>query len=79
MDLDRQRRRYIPSQANFVMIDTGTDVKPLIEAFKARRILVGRRFPALPTWLRVSIGTPEEMKAFLSVLGDVLPAGSPAA
>jgi histidinol-phosphate aminotransferase len=65
-------RRFIPSEANFVMIQTDRDVAPLIEAFKARKILVGRRFPSMPTWLRVSIGTPAEMKAFLAALREIV-------
>jgi histidinol-phosphate aminotransferase len=66
-------RTFIPSETNFVMIDTGRDVAPLIEAFKARKILVGRRFPSMPTWLRVSVGTPDEMKAFLAALREIVP------
>jgi histidinol-phosphate aminotransferase len=67
-------RRFIPPEANFVMIETGRDVAPLIEAFKARKILVGRRFPSMPTWLRVSVGTPAEMTAFVAALRDIVPA-----
>jgi histidinol-phosphate aminotransferase len=67
-------RRFIPSEANFVMIDTGCDVAPLIEAFKAKKILVGRRFPSMPTWLRVSVGTPAEMAAFVAALREIVPA-----
>lgn len=67
-------RRFIPSEANFVMIDTGRDVAPLIEAFKAKKILVGRRFPSMPTWLRVSVGTPAEMAAFVAALREIVPA-----
>ncbi|MCJ7442653.1 MAG: histidinol-phosphate transaminase [Thermoanaerobaculaceae bacterium] len=65
--------RFIPSEANFIMIDTGRDVAPLIEAFKAKKILVGRRFPSMPTWLRVSVGTPAEMAAFVAALRDIVP------
>jgi hypothetical protein len=53
------------------MIDAGGDVKPLIEALAARGIRVGRRFAALPTWLRVTIGTPEETRAFLEAFRAV--------
>jgi histidinol-phosphate aminotransferase len=70
--LSADGRRFIPSEANFVMIQTDRDVAPLIEAFKARKILVGRRFPSMPTWLRVSIGTPAEMKAFLAALREIV-------
>jgi histidinol-phosphate aminotransferase len=73
-ELERDGRRYIPSEANFVMIDVGSDVKPLIDAFKARKLLVGRRFAALPSWLRVSIGRPEETSAFLAALRELVPA-----
>jgi histidinol-phosphate aminotransferase len=73
-ELERDGRRYIPSEANFVMIDVGADVKPLIDAFRAKRILVGRRFPAMPNWLRVSIGKPDEMTAFLTALREIVPA-----
>lgn len=67
-ELEREGREFIPSHANFLMIDVGGDVKPVIEAFRARGILVGRRFPSLPNWLRVSMGTQEEMREFLRVL-----------
>ncbi len=78
-ELARDGRRTIPSEANFVMIDVGGDVKPLIVAFKARGIRVGRRFSALSTWLRVTIGTPEETGAFLEALRAIVPARAAAA
>jgi len=78
-ELARDGRRTIPSEANFVMIDVGGDVKPLIPAFEARGIRVGRRFSALSTWLRVTIGTPEETRAFLEALRAIVPARAAAA
>jgi histidinol-phosphate aminotransferase len=78
-ELERDGRRTIPSEANFVMIDMGRDVKPLIEALAAGGVRVGRRFAALPTWLRVTIGTPEEMQAFLEAFRAVAPARPAAA
>jgi histidinol-phosphate aminotransferase len=74
-ELDKDGRRYIPSHANFLMIDLGRDVGPVVEAFRRRRILVGRRFPSLPAWLRVSIGTPAEMRQFVDALRSILAAG----
>jgi histidinol-phosphate aminotransferase len=62
----------IPSQANFLMADLRRDVGPVIEALRERRVEVGRRFPALPTHLRVTIGTRPQMERFLSALGEVL-------
>jgi histidinol-phosphate aminotransferase len=78
-ELAREGRRMIPSEANFVMIDVGGDVKPVIAEFEARGIRVGRRFAALPTWLRVTIGTPAEMQAFLAALRAIVPTRAAAA
>jgi len=68
--LAKDGRKFIPSQANFVMVDLGTDVQPIVEQFRARKILVGRRFPSMPTFLRVSIGTELEMEQFLAALRE---------
>jgi histidinol-phosphate aminotransferase len=73
-ELHREGRVTIPSEANFVMIDLGDDIGPVIEAFGARGVKVGRRFPGLPTWLRISIGTDEEMRTFLRILRELRPA-----
>jgi histidinol-phosphate aminotransferase len=78
-ELARDGRRTMPSEANFLMIEVATDVKPLVTAFEARGIRVGRRFAALPTWLRVTIGTPEETRAFLEALRAIVPARAAAA
>ncbi|HJQ99319.1 MAG TPA: histidinol-phosphate transaminase [Candidatus Polarisedimenticolaceae bacterium] len=72
-ELKKDGRTYIPSETNFLMIDVGGDVAGVIEAMRARKIFVGRRFAALPNWLRVSIGTREETAVFLSALRDVVP------
>ncbi len=72
-ELSKDGRRYIPSETNFLMIDVGGDVAPVIREFKNRRVLVGRKFPSLPNWLRVTIGTREEMRAFLAGLRAIVP------
>jgi len=71
--LDRDGRRSIPSETNFLMIDTGQDVEPLVAAFAARGIKVGRRFAAMPRFLRVTIGKPEETDAFYRALAELVP------
>ena len=78
-ELTKQGRRTMPSEANFVMVDVGGDVAPVIQAFRARKILVGRKFPSLPTWLRVTVGKRDEMAAFLAALREIVPAPSAAA
>jgi histidinol-phosphate aminotransferase len=73
-EMARQGRRTIPSETNFVMIDVGSDVVPVIRAFRERKILVGRKFPSLPNWLRVTVGRPEEVQAFAAALKEIVPA-----
>jgi histidinol-phosphate aminotransferase len=73
-EIGKDGRSFISSEANFVMIDVGTDVAPVIAALRTRDVLVGRKFPSLPNWLRVSIGTPEEMRRFLAAFRAVVPA-----
>ncbi len=54
----------VPSQANFVMAHTGRPVREVIAHFRQQNILVGRPFPPMETYLRVSLGRPAEMQAF---------------
>jgi histidinol-phosphate aminotransferase len=71
-ELDTLGYRYIPSQANFMMIDLRREVRPVINNLRGRGVEVGRLFPALPTFMRVTIGTGAEMKQFLSAFREVM-------
>lgn len=71
-EMGRMGLRQLPSEANFVMIEMGTDVKPLIMSMREKNVRVGRRFAAMPTFMRVTIGTPQEMKRFVGALKETL-------
>jgi len=73
-ELGRRGFAVIPSHANFLMIDTQREVKPLIAALRQRGVEVGRLFPALPRHLRVTVGKPEEMDRFLRDFAAVMAA-----
>jgi histidinol-phosphate aminotransferase len=62
----------LPSEANFVMADLRRPVKPLLGALSSRGVRVGRLFPAMPDFMRVTIGTHEEMKRFIDAFRDVV-------
>ena len=64
--------RYIPSHANFMMIDLRREVRPIINGLRTRGVEVGRLFPALPNFMRVTIGTSAEMKTFLGAFKEVM-------
>jgi len=63
---------YIPSHANFVMVNIRREVEPVIDEFRKRKILVGRPFPPMTKSLRVSIGTDDEMKIFFTAFRQIL-------
>ena len=71
-ELGRLGYQVVPSQTKFILIDVRKEVKPVIEALRERRVLVGRLFPALPRHLRVTIGTPAQMKRFLQAFAAVV-------
>jgi histidinol-phosphate aminotransferase len=56
---------------NFLCAELGADVAPVIEGLRDRGVRVGRRFASLPTHLRVTIGTAQEMRAFLAAFDQV--------
>jgi histidinol-phosphate aminotransferase len=71
-EFDTLGYRYIPSHANFMMIDLRREVRPVLEAMRTRGVEVGRLFPALPNFMRVTIGTSAEMKQFLTTFREVM-------
>jgi histidinol-phosphate aminotransferase len=71
-ELDAMGYQYIPSHANFMMIDVKRPVRPLIDALKQRGVQVGRAFPTLPNHMRVTIGKQPEMETFLSAFRQVI-------
>ena len=70
-ELDQLGYRYIPSHANFMMIDLRREVRPIIDSLRTRGLEVGRLFPALPNFMRVTIGTDSQMKSFLTAFKAV--------
>jgi histidinol-phosphate aminotransferase len=62
--LDRNGYSYIPSQANFFMLDTKRPAKPAIDAMGKQNVFIGRIWPSMPTYTRVTIGTAAEMEQF---------------
>lgn len=75
-ELAKDSRPFIPSHGNFVMIDMGSDTQPFIDQFRARHIVVGRRFASMPNFLRVTIGTQQEIEALMAALREIAPATS---
>jgi histidinol-phosphate aminotransferase len=81
-EFERLGLPYIPTQANFVVVDVRRPIRPVLEGLMRRGIIV-RNDPAwgMPSSLRVTIGTPEDNRRFIreleAVLPEPVPAGSP--
>jgi histidinol-phosphate aminotransferase len=69
---------FIPSYANFVMVDVQRPCRAVFDALLRQGVIVrtGDVF-GLPTHLRVTIGTPEQNAVFLAALEAVLPTIAP--
>jgi histidinol-phosphate aminotransferase len=57
----------IDSHANFFMMDTHHPAQEIIQHFQTHQVLIGRHFPAMDTYVRISLGTPPEMHSFWQV------------
>ncbi|HMD16432.1 MAG TPA: pyridoxal phosphate-dependent aminotransferase [Terriglobales bacterium] len=70
--LDRNGYSYIPSEANFFMLDTKRPAKPAIDAMAKQNVFIGRIWPSMPTYSRVTIGTGPEMEQFQAAFQKVM-------
>jgi len=64
--------RVIDSHTNFVMLDTDRPATRVIEHFRANGIAIAGFFPYFATYIRVSLGTPQQMREFWRVW-DLMP------
>ena len=70
--LEEKGVRYVKSNANFTFFETGRDVAELQKAFREENIMVGRAFPPMTDWLRVSMAKPKEMQYFVQAYEKIL-------
>jgi len=63
--------KYIEPHANFMMIDVRRDTASFGKEMLSRGIAVGRPFPPLDHYLRVTIGTAEHMQRFKQEFASV--------
>ena len=71
--------RVTPSEANCFMVEVGRPGKELAAAMAARGVVIGRSWPAWPTWSRVTVGTAAEMQRFKLAFAASIQAPAPAA
>jgi len=69
---DSMKLEYLQSHANFVFVNTGTDISQINQKMRNEGVIVGRPFPPFRTWCRVSTGNMEEINAFETAFRKVL-------
>ena len=62
--LEKNKYKYVPSVSNCFMVDTGKPGMQVVMALRKENVFVGRVWPAWPNYVRVTVGTADEMKKF---------------
>lgn len=70
--LERNGFSYIPSESNCFMVDTKRPGKEVRDAMARENVLIGRIWPIMPTYVRVTVGTQEEMDRFQAAFLKVM-------
>ena len=70
-----------PSEASFFMVDVKRPSQEVVDALARQKVFISNRWKMLPTTVRVTVGTADEMATFRKVFADVmgLSAASPTA
>ena len=71
--LNQMGLSYIPSQGNFIMMDTGKPSQMMFEKLLQKGIITRPGFYfGMDTYLRVTLGTPAQMNRFIATLRELL-------
>lgn len=70
--LDRNGFTYIPSEANCFMLETKRPGKEIRDAMAKENVMIGRTWPIMPNWVRITVGTQPEMEKFQAAFLKVM-------
>ena len=71
-ELEKIGLEYIKTQANFICINVNKDCNEISQRLLEKGYIVRGGFPLLDKWIRVSIGTMNQMKGFVATLKEVI-------
>jgi histidinol-phosphate aminotransferase len=72
--LERNNYKFVPSVSNCFMVDTGRPGSNAVLAMRKEKVYVGRVWPVWPEYVRVTVGTADEMKKFQIAFSKVMSA-----
>jgi histidinol-phosphate aminotransferase len=64
--------KFIPSQTNCFMVDSGRPGKEVIAAMAQRKVFIGRVWPIWPNYVRITVGTQSDMDKFRQAWKEVM-------
>jgi len=70
--LDRNGYSYIRSESNCFMLDTKKPARAAIDAMAKQNVIIGRIWPVMPTYTRITVGTSAEMEQFQAAWQKVM-------
>jgi histidinol-phosphate aminotransferase len=70
--LSANNYEFIPSMSNCFMVNTKRPGKSVQDAMAAKNVYIGRVWPIMPTWVRVTVGSKSDMAAFQVAFKEVM-------
>ncbi|MGD1071302.1 MAG: pyridoxal phosphate-dependent aminotransferase [Bryobacteraceae bacterium] len=70
--LEKHNFGYVPSVSNCFMVDVKRPGMEAVLALRQEKVYVGRVWPIMPNYVRVTVGTAEEMKKFQAAFLKVM-------
>jgi len=64
--------KFVPSVSNKFMVDTGRPGGEVIEAMMKQNVYIGRVWPSWPTYVRVTVGSKDDMAKFKIAFARVM-------
>lgn len=70
--LEKHGYKIVPSVSNKFMVDTKRPANDVIMAMRKEKVYIGRPWPVWPTYVRVTVGTQDEMNKFKAAFLKVM-------
>jgi histidinol-phosphate aminotransferase len=70
--LDNNGYSYTPSESNCFLLDTKHPGQGVRDAMAKENVMIGRVWPSMPTWVRITVGTAEEMMRFQTAFQKIM-------
>lgn len=70
--LQKNKFSFVPSESNKFMLQVNRPGQEVTQAMAKEKVYIGRVWPIWPTYVRVSVGTMEEMAKFKTAIMKVM-------